>query len=100
MKTYLATSNGRLAKWIFGVGAAAAMAFAAIPCHAASSFDPTGDWNCLSSGSGQNGITLISFFDDGTGTNRTFTGFSLVAGFKKGPNQGGSADGRPGNSGN
>lgn len=47
--------------------------------QAATFNSPVGKWDCIMSGGGQEGITVIEFFDTGSTNGRTFSGYQLLS---------------------
>ena len=61
------------------VAIATLLVLAGLPAAAQQNASPVGPtWDCLLSGSGQQGIAFLKFADDGT--NRTFSGYQLLVG--------------------
>jgi hypothetical protein len=79
MKTnFTIAGAGRIRRHAF-TAALAAFASVATLGHAATFNSPVGKWDCTMGGSGQEGITVIEFFDTGSTNGRTFQGYQLLA---------------------
>jgi hypothetical protein len=59
--------------------ALAAIASLATLGSAATFNSPVGKWDCIMSGGGQEGITVIEFYDTGSTNGRTFSGYQLLS---------------------
>ena len=95
MKTKLTIAGaGRIRRHAL-TAALAALAGVATLAQAATFNSPVGKWDCLMSGGGQEGITVIEFFDTGSPTGRTFYGYQLLSTTpKKAKSSGGRSPGQ------
>src|SRR5438552_10382052 len=76
MKTYFGTTlRGAIA-----TGALLLLGALGAASQAAQPKSPVGTWDCLLSGSHQQGIAFLTFTNDLATTNRTFSGYRLLVG--------------------
>jgi hypothetical protein len=64
--------------------------------QAASINSPVGKWDCIMNGGGQEGITVIEFFDTGSTNGRTFSGYQLLSSTPKKSSNSSSGPRQPG----